>query len=118
MLEAFFYQTPDGRLPPDGIYRITGYARVEPYTLVFWRWGSRSEVDYATGEILYKDRVMLDWSGGQLSLYAPTAAPKHSASPPERSSVWHRIDARVGQYGVPPAVTIALRDPKNTRYFE
>ena len=116
MLEAFFYQTPDGRLPPETIDRITGYARVEPYTLVFWRRGG--EVEYATGETLYKGRAILDWTGGQLALYRPTVAPEHSSSPPERSSVWNQIDARVGQYGVPPAVAIALRDPKNTRYFE
>ena len=116
MLEAFFYQTPNGALPPGTVFRVTGYARVEPYTLVFWRWGDEDE--YATGETLYKGRVKLAWSGGQLPMYEPAVAPEHSASPAEQHSVWDQIDGRIGQFGVPPAVAIALRHPRNIRYFE
>lgn len=116
-LEAYFHQTPDGKpVPPGTIYRIRGFARVDRYTLVMWRMGGEEE--YSTGETLYDGRRRIASDNGQLSLYTPVQPPAQSVTPVQQTTVWDRVDKRVGMYGLPPAIATALRHPRNTVYFE
>lgn len=118
MLDPFFFQMPNPKpLEPGQIYRITGYAQIEEYTLVSWRFGGAEE--YATGETLYRDRTLIATGGGALPLYEPKASPdKSQTPPPEEQGVLSRVNASIGQYGVPPAVAVALRDPLNYVSFD
>ncbi|MBD1864240.1 MULTISPECIES: hypothetical protein [Trichocoleus] len=118
MLDPFFFQMPNPeRLKPGLIYRITGYAQVEEYTLVTWRFGKEDE--YATGETLYRDRTLIATGGGTLPLYTPKVPEPVSRTPrPEAQTVMSRVDDSIGRFGVPPAVATALRDPLNYVSFE
>lgn len=116
-LEAYFHQLPPNvTLEAGTIFRVTGFARVETYTLVAWRLGG--EVEYAVGETLYNGRNLLASGGGTLPLYELSRPAVQSATPATPSSVWDRVDSRIGAFGLPAATAIALRDTNNAVYFE
>lgn len=106
---AVIARTP---LPPDVIYKVTGYAQVSVYTLVKWRHGFEEE--YATGENLWRGETPIATEGGMLHLYTPPDGTKPDLV---NTTIWSRIESSVGAYGVPADVAIALRDPANTVYF-
>jgi hypothetical protein len=57
--------------------------------------------------------------GGELSLYVPKTPAEKSQTPrPEEQGVLSRVDSSIGQYGVPPAIAVALRDPLNYVSFD
>lgn len=118
MLDPFFFQMPNPeRLKPGLIFRVTGYAQVEEYTLVSWRFGKEDE--YATGETLYRDRTLIATGGGTLPLYEPKIPNEKSSTPrPEEQGVLSRVNTSIGQFGLPPAIAVALRDPLNYVAFE
>jgi len=120
MLEPYFFQTPPSLdWQPGLIFRLLGYARVSEYTLVKWRFGG--EVEYGTGETLYRDRLILASGGGVLPLYEepqPIDPDIASGTPEVMATVWDRMDSSMGQFGVPPAIAMALRNPANYACFD
>lgn len=118
MLEPFFFQMPDPNAwQPGLVFRVLGYARVDAYTLVKWRFGGEDE--YSIGETLYRDRVMVVSGGGSIPLVAAPAPPEDDdRSKVSEHSVWKHIDPAVGAYGIPPAIAMALRDPRNYVCFD
>lgn len=119
MLNPYFFQIPSPELfTEQAQYQITGYAQVENYTLVFWQISKGDEA--VTGESLYRDRDLLATGGGELPLYQllssldPNVA---SATPRDGNSVWGRVNQQVGGFGVPPAISNALRSPQNQVLF-
>lgn len=126
MLEPQFFISPD--LVPEEIeFKVLGYARVGPYTLVRWRWGLADldtadlndlpEGPYSEGESLWvRDRLLGHyWDGADLYAAPPLQSSQTPATPP---TIWDSIDRRVGRDSIPPDVAIALRNPQNYRCFQ
>lgn len=114
MLEPYFFQC-EGSISEGTVYKVTGYARVNEYTLVTWRLGG--EENWTAGEDLYHGRKKIAGGGGELDLFAP-ASSNSNASQPFANSIWTNISFGLGNYGIPCAIAIALRDPLNYTSLE
>lgn len=127
MLNFYFFQYPADLPPlePEQSFRIIGYAQAGEYTLVKWRLHFGFDVpngDNLESESLYRGKELLgsDRLEGNLPLYqAPEPMSEGASVMPEiQVSVWDQMDAKIGTFGVPPAIAIALRDPKNYVCFD
>ena len=96
----------------DGIYsRVIGYSQAADYTLVVWARGTDEE--YFTAEFLYRGSELISSGGGALDLYEKPPEEEERLAPTYFKSVWERVDRRLGNYGIPSSIAIALRDPIN-----
>lgn len=119
----FFAMPADLLVHKGQTFSIVGYAQVDEWTLVRWRLDfgfDGPNGSYLESETLYRgfEAVVTDQLRGQINLYEVPPVQKYSATPEAPVSVWDRVDARVGLFGMPPATAIALRDIKNWRYLQ
>jgi hypothetical protein len=105
----------DRPLSPDTKFWIRQYSNVGIYYLVGWAMGPKDIDEYATGENLWRDKTPIAYGGGFLPLYTPKDP--NGRIDPTTKSIWNRIEANAGAFGVPDDVAIALRDPANIVYF-
>ena len=123
-ISARFFAIPVDLLIHEGqTYSIVGYAQVDEWTLVRWRLDfgfDGPNGSYLESETLYRgsERLETDQLRGSINLYEEPIPQQHSATPEVPVSVWDRVDARLGKYGMPPATAIALRKPENWRYLQ
>jgi hypothetical protein len=118
MLKPHFFISP-APVPEEIEFRVLGFARVAQYTLVKWRWGLRdvpsgdlTEGVYTDGESLWEHDTLLEHGWQGIVLYGKNPAIA-SQVPLDRPTVWERVDNRIGQFGIPAQVAIALRSPQN-----
>jgi hypothetical protein len=125
-MEPYYYQRltlTDGKIVPNPNkmrppleFRVTGWA-IAPntnYRLVFFQEGM------VTGEYLYRGREPIAICDGQVAIYSRDnvliTIPRGSVNEGLSLSM-NRVDWRVGRYGVPSHVAIALRDPINQTWI-
>jgi hypothetical protein len=121
MLNPRFFAIPsDIKLEPWQKFRVMGYAQTGDWVLVKWQItiGSREAYRWQSGETLYHGETAIE--GGRLegsfNLYQTPAI--EQTGTPLNQSVWDRIDRRIGQHGIPPAIAAGLRNPRNYRCFQ
>ncbi len=119
-----FFVIPADLLIHDGqTFSIVGYAQVDEWTLVRWRLDfgfDGPNGSYLESETLYQGFTVMetDQLRGSINLYEESRPQPISATPEFPISVWDRVDARLGKYGMPPATAIALRKVENWRYLQ
>lgn len=124
MLHPRFFATPDNiEIQPWQQFAIVGYSQVEEWTLIRWRldYGfDGPNGSYLESESLYRGQelVACDRIGGELPLYTLPQNAERTNTPILPSSPWEKVDRRIGVFGVPPRVAVALREPENIHYFQ
>lgn len=127
MLEPYFFQFPPNYPPPtpENNFRITGYSRVDIYTLTFWKIDILAigrddfvRIVAKTGQSLWRDREHLTSSMLGLGFYKPITINPGPSKMREPTSLEDRLGKHVGDYGIPVAIAIALNNPENIVWFE
>jgi hypothetical protein len=106
---------------PGQTFSIVGFSQVDEWTLVRWRLDfgfDGPNGSYLESETLYKgtEEAATDQLRGDIGLFEVSDKPTQMPQFP--ASVWDRVDGRIGEYGMPPAIAIALRDVKNWIYLQ
>jgi hypothetical protein len=102
-----------------GTFRLRGYAQVQDYTLLAWEYSQGGEL--FTGETLYFKRDLVVHGGGRLTLYQPGVQSYKGStdlSPFIQGYTQLIAERKIGLYGIPVSVAIALRDTGNWIFFE
>lgn len=97
-------------LPPGYYFKVVTYSQSEDFTLVQWRRGSESSLEYIAGENLWKQDSPIAASGGQLRLEEIAAISKTGTN---YRTIWDTV--QIPDKSVPIAIAKALRDPSNLR---
>jgi hypothetical protein len=86
MLHPYFYRCPPelqlNLKSPRLKYRISGYAQEDLFTLISWTFGDGDE--FISGELLYRERQLIAYGGGSLSLPGDEIKDSMSQNPWER----------------------------------
>ena len=115
LIDPYFLAPPSIILPisAGNTYRVQSVTNFQEYTLTAWELGD--EINFATGETLYRLTECLACCGGRLSLGEPIQFDKSAMLERPWESVSNIVDRNIGNYGVPQAVAIGLR--KNDAIF-
>lgn len=98
-----------------------GYGNVDQWTLVRWRitYGFKGSGRWITSESLYRgdDLIHSEPYRGELNVFQVQQPGPSQVDRVDNVSVWSRIDHRVGKFGMPPSIAVALYEAKNWVYF-